>query len=532
MSVALPASFLEKMKFLLDDEYDNFMASYDEQRYYGLRVNELKVTKEHWLQLTPYQDHLQRIPWTDSAFYYEEGDRPGKHPHYHAGMYYIQEPSAMVPVELLDVQPGMRVLDLCAAPGGKSTQIATKLKGYGILVSNDIATERTKVLAKNIELAGVRNAIVLNEHPSHIAQHFQHWFDRVLIDAPCSGEGMFRKNDSMIEEWENFSVDRCSSMQREILDDVAKMVNPGGQIVYSTCTFSPEENEDQIARFLSRHPDYQVVPIQLNWGWTHGQPKWVSSEVAQQITDEQLLSLSGTVRLWPHRMKGEGHYVAVLKRDGEARQIDPTQFDHTIEHPIMWRDIDQPSAKRDKNDAKHLKSHQRDSFSKKGEEKLKKNANNGKSNKVQQVSSQESWLAFTQEHVSLHLNLNYEAITYGNRVYLQVEGVPSLHGLKVVRPGWYIGELKNNKFVPSQPLAMGMREEEAARYINFDSSDEQLHRYLKGETIFVGQDQLIISQAMKVNGYVLICADHCPVGFGKYVEGMIKNELPAGWRLI
>lgn len=534
MSATLPASFLEKMKFLLEQEYDNFMSSYDEKRYYGLRVNELKVSHEQWLRLTPFKEHLEPILWTDNAYYYEEQDRPGKHPHYHAGMYYIQEPSAMVPVELLDVQPGQRVLDLCAAPGGKSTQIASKLQGQGIIVSNDIATERTKVLAKNIELAGVRNAVVMNEHPSQIATSFPQWFDRVLIDAPCSGEGMFRKNESMIEEWENFSVERCSSMQREILDDVAKMVAPGGQIVYSTCTFSPEENEEQIARFLTRQPEFSVVQVEVNWGWSHGNHQWVSDEISEQLSQKQLLSIDGTIRLWPHRMKGEGHYVAVLKREGIARDISESSSGREVERHIMWRTIDNTVTKRDKhtkNESKFVKSGNGNRSSIKGKEKLKQNQNYGKSINAE-ATPEEMWNKFAKEQLSIVPIVNYEAICYGNRVYLQPEGLPSLAGLKVVRAGWYIGELKNGKFIPSHPLAMGMRQDEAIRSINFASTDELLQRYLKGETIFIDSDQLIIKDGTKQNGYVLICVDHCSVGFGKYVDGMIKNELPAGWRLI
>ena len=531
MSVTLPASFLEKMRFLLDQEYDKFMSSYDEQRYYGLRVNELKVSHEQWLGLTPFQEHLHPILWTDNAYYYEEQDRPGKHPHYHAGMYYIQEPSAMVPVELLDVQPGHRVLDLCAAPGGKSTQIASKLQGRGILVTNDIAFERTKVLAKNIELAGVRNAVVMNEHPSQIATSFSQWFDRVLIDAPCSGEGMFRKNESMIEEWENFSVDRCSKMQREILDDVAKMVAPGGLIVYSTCTFSPEENEEQIARFLTRQPEFSVVQVVDKWGWAHGKHQWVSEEVAEQLGQEQLLSIDGTIRLWPHRMKGEGHYVAVLMRTGIARESIAHLLDQEIEHHIMWREQDQMVTKNDKQQSKHMKTDNWDRSFSKAKDKLKYNHNN-RIGLNGEATPEELWNKFAKEQLTLVPEMNYEAICYGNRVYLQPEGIPSLAGLKVVRAGWYIGELKNGRFIPSHPLAMGIREQEAIRSVNFESAADLLHRYLKGETIFIQADQLTIKNGVKPNGYVLICVDHCPVGFGKYVDGMIKNELPAGWRLI
>jgi NOL1/NOP2/sun family putative RNA methylase len=298
----LPQPFLDKMKLLLDDEYDDWLASYEEERWYGLRVNTLKVSADEYMAMTPWAARLTPIPWAASAFYYDQEARPGKHPHYHAGLYYMQEPSAMVPAELLDVQPGHRVLDLCAAPGGKSTQLGAKLQGEGLLVSNDNAGERTKALARNIELAGIRNAIVLNEEPAALAARFPSYFDRVLVDAPCSGEGMFRKDESMIDQWAKHSVQRCAGMQRVILQHAAEMVAPGGMLVYSTCTFSPEENEAQIAELLAARPDYAVVPIEPAHGWAAGLP--AGNE-----------TLTGTVRLWPHRVQGEGHYAAVLRRE-------------------------------------------------------------------------------------------------------------------------------------------------------------------------------------------------------------------------
>lgn len=530
MSSALPASFLEKMSVLLKEDFDDFMASYNKPRYYGLRINTLKINEDEFLKRSPFASRLEPVPWAEHAFYYEEQDRPGKHPHYHAGMYYIQEPSAMVPVELLDVHPGHRVLDLCAAPGGKSTQIASKLRGKGVLVTNDLATERTKALAKNIELAGVRNAVVLNEHPAVIAEAFEGWFDRVLVDAPCSGEGMFRKNDSMIQEWENYSVERCSAMQRDILDEVAKMVAPGGKIVYSTCTFSPEENEEQVARFLARAPQFSIVQVESNWGWANGQPQWVSAEIADQLSEQQLKSIEGTIRLWPHRIKGEGHFVAVLQREGEPRS-DLNALLQEGEGTLHWP-IENASSK-DIRGARNTRKKQVSISDNKLRNKEKQHTKvNKHASASDEYNIQLLWEQFANQSVSIQLNSCYSVLTYGSRVYMQPEGLPPLAGIKVVRPGWYIGEMKNNKFVPSHPLAMGLNSEEALRVLHLDCESEKLQRYLKGETIFVEQSELTIKQSVKDNGYLLICVDDCPVGFGKYVDGMVKNELPAGWRLL
>ncbi|TXK86022.1 RsmB/NOP family class I SAM-dependent RNA methyltransferase [Paenibacillus sp. N3.4] len=260
MTKQLPALFREKMIDLLgEDEFAEYVKSYDEARLFGLRVNSNKIDKADFLAKSPFT--LTPVPWASEGYYYQEGERPGKHPYYHAGLYYIQEPSAMAPVELLHVRPGERVLDLCAAPGGKSTQIAAKLKGEGVLVVNDNHSDRVKALVKNLELFGVRNAVVLNERPERMLTAFQGFFDKILIDAPCSGEGMFRKEEDMMVQWERHSVQEFAAMQRELLGQAAQMLAPGGTIVYSTCTFSPEENEAQIAEFLDKHPIFEVVPM-------------------------------------------------------------------------------------------------------------------------------------------------------------------------------------------------------------------------------------------------------------------------------
>ncbi|MBB6674334.1 RsmB/NOP family class I SAM-dependent RNA methyltransferase [Cohnella nanjingensis] len=312
----LPERFADEMAALLGDEAERFFASYDEPKQAGLRVNGLKLTGGAYA--ARFGRGGQEIPWADGGYYKtDEDERPGKHPHYYAGLYYIQEPSAMAPAELLGVEPGHRVLDLCAAPGGKTTQLAAKLQGRGLLVTNDNAAERTKALAKNVERAGVRNAVVTNEEPSRLAAAFGDLFDRVLVDAPCSGEGMFRKDEDMARLWEPNWPRRYAAMQDAILADAARMVAPGGRLLYSTCTFTPVENEGTIARFLAASPDFSVVPIAAPeaWGFAPGRPDWLTPEEAAALGAERQASLAGAVRLWPHRCRGEGHFAALLRRE-------------------------------------------------------------------------------------------------------------------------------------------------------------------------------------------------------------------------
>lgn len=525
----LPARFVDKMKDLLGVEFHAFMASYESPRAFGLRINPLKLTIAEWRELSFLRESDKPIPWTNEGFYYSEEERPGKHPYYHAGMYYIQEPSAMLPAELLDVRPGHRVLDLCAAPGGKTTQLAGKLAGEGVLVTNDNAAERTKALAKNVELAGIRNAIVLNEEPSRIADAFPWWFDRILVDAPCSGEGMFRKDDSMIGDWERHSVQKCSAMQRDILKHAAAMLAPGGLLLYSTCTFSPEENEIQIAAFLAEHADFVIEPIEIANGLSSGRPDWVDSETADLAGEAIVSSLAGAARLWPHLVDGEGHFVALLRKLGEHNlDISENRNDFASEDRTAATMNGKPL-----NVA--AKGHGRSKGSKQG-------AFGSKAFKTPSPSDarspQELWGLFRSEQMSWSADADPNpnlsvVVNYGDRVYLQPAGLPSLDRLKVVRAGWYIGEAKRQRFVPSQALAMGLRPSETVRSLDLDpTDDEESSRYLRGETMFVAEDRINIRAGTdaKAKGYVLICLKGRPIGWGKYEGGMLKNELSPGWR--
>lgn len=283
----LPPAFLERMREQLGDQYEAFLDSYEKERTYGLRYNPLKIDRERFLKEMPFA--LRDIPWAAEGFYYEAAERPGKHVLHEAGAFYIQEPSAMAVVSMLDPKPGETVLDLCAAPGGKSTQIAGRMLGEGLLVSNEIVPSRAKILSQNIERMGVANCVVCREEPGRLAEALPSFFDKVLVDAPCSGEGMFRKDDAAIAEWSPGNVTMCAARQRDILDRAAGMVSPGGVLVYSTCTFSVEENEEVIGNFVDEHPGYYIEE---------------------------------TRRLWPHCIEGEGHFIAKLRRaDGDRPTV-------------------------------------------------------------------------------------------------------------------------------------------------------------------------------------------------------------------
>lgn len=285
--IELPKEFEIRMQDMLGDAYPAFVRSYEKNEMKALRVNTLKGSVEEFLEKAPFfeRTNIRQVPWECSGFYFDENMPFGKHPFHEAGVYYIQEPSAMTPVSYLEAQPKEKILDLCAAPGGKSTQIASYMKNEGLLICNEIHPVRAKILSENIERMGIRNALVTNETPQRLSEVFGEYFDRILVDAPCSGEGMFRKNEEARREWSLENVKLCADRQDEILDCADLMLRAGGRLVYSTCTFAPEEDEGSVARFLMRHPEYEIVK---------------------------------TEKLFPHLIDGEGHYLAVLQKAGEV----------------------------------------------------------------------------------------------------------------------------------------------------------------------------------------------------------------------
>lgn len=509
------------MKSLLGEEYDQFKQSYEQTPHAGIRINTLKIDKEQFKEISPFA--LEPIPWAETGHYVEEGVRPGRHPYYHAGLYYIQEPSAMAPVELLSVEPGDRVLDLCAAPGGKSTQIAAKLAGSGLLITNDLHPDRTKALAKNVEMYGVRNAIVLNENPERIAEAFPQFFTKILIDAPCSGEGMFRKDEDMLKYWEESSPLKYADMQREILASAAKMLCKGGRIVYSTCTFSPEENEGMIAAFLKDHSEFSVVPIGDSEWFSAGEAQWLEKHAVSQSGeghDQYIQQTAGTGRLWPHRIKGEGHFMAILQRDGELKEyvdVKEVETERVISVSSKKEQRSETrghSPRKDKRNAGHRNGRQQNEQGRKGQE----------------VDSLEPFYDFVREQ--LHLNISTgHPVMYGNNIYLSPLPESRLKGLKTVRAGWYMGQIKNGRFVPGHPLATALRPSEARRSVNLSSEDGEAVRYLKGETLEIPVERIHRESVADHKGYVLVCIDGYAAGWGKWQQpGILKNEYPAGWR--
>ena len=306
----LPEAFLNRMKDQLGAQYPDYIASLERPRAVAIRFNPLKGE----IPALPFVK--EPVPWEPMGYYYDPESRPGLHPFHEAGVYYLQEASAMAPVFLLNPQPGEKICDLCAAPGGKSTQIAGKMAGEGFLLCNEFNPKRAKILSRNIERMGISNALVTNEHPQKLADRLPDFFDRVLIDAPCSGEGMFRKEEAAVTDWSPEAVTACAQRQREILHSGAQLVRPGGRLVYSTCTFAPEENEETVAAFLESHPDVYPEKADAPWFTAAGE---------------------GCFRLWPHKLLGEGHFAAVLRRKGEPEEPEKAPIGEKL--PAQWQEF-------------------------------------------------------------------------------------------------------------------------------------------------------------------------------------------------
>lgn len=451
----LPMAFTKRMQEMLGEEYPEFLQSYEEPKKQSLRVNPLKGKKENFLENCPFS--LTPVAWEENGYYYEETDRPGKHPYHEAGVYYIQEASAMVPVTYLAPKPGELVLDLCAAPGGKSTQIAAAMQGEGLLICNEIHPARAKILSENIERMGVRNALVVNHSPDELVKHFQGYFDRILVDAPCSGEGMFRKNDDATTEWSPENVQKCGERQDEVLMFAAQMLAPGGRLVYSTCTFAPEENEGSISRFLKEHPEFTLIPVEKREGMASGNPAWTEKGAEEVIH---------TIRLWPHKIKGEGHYVAVLQKEG----ILPA---HSLKYGCE-KGISEKECK--------------------------------------------EYMDFKKEY--LKTDLKGTLLKFGEQLYLAPEGIPLLKGLKVLRPGLHLGTLKKNRFEPSHSLALALKLEEASQREELTSGDLTVEIYLNGQTFATTKKGWCL---ITVDGYSIgwgkgaggIMKNHYPKGLRK-----------------
>lgn len=483
----LPQSFLDSMKEILGEDYEAFLTGIDGQRQYGLRVNTLKMNLEEFERIAPF--HLKKVPWISNGYFYNAEDVPAKHPFYSAGLYYLQEPSAMTPASRLKVQPGERVLDLCAAPGGKATELGAALQGEGLLVANDINTARAKALLRNLELFGISNSFVTNEPPHVLAERFPEFFHKIMVDAPCSGEGMFRKNPAVVDSWKEKGPEYFSKLQREIIVQAADMLLPGGMMFYSTCTFSPLENEKTITHLLKERPDMEVVPMEDYENFAEGLTSY-----KDEAFDE---SCKLCRRIWPHKMSGEGHFMALLhKKSGAEQEIKS----------------DEKASKKSK---KAKKKQQTETLSSVWWEKCK-------SLSKEQKAAAEDFFA--------HVNIAYDVgriDVRGDNLYYFPEPQYDGRGLHFLRNGLFMGEFKKKRFEPSQPFALVLRAQDFDQVLDFPADDERLQRYLRGETLDVSD---LINGEKKRKGWQLVMAAGHPLGFGKLVNNNLKNKYPAGWR--
>ena len=455
--VDIPILFLERMKTLLGEEdFPAFAESLNTAPKSGLRVNTLKLTPEHFQSIAPF-NLGEKVPWCPSAFNLASEVRPGLHPLHSAGLYYLQDPSAMSPAELLAPQPGERVLDLAAAPGGKTTHLAALMGGQGLLVANEIKNKRVGHLAQNVERWGAGNVTVTNESPEHLVDHFGAYFDRVLVDAPCSGEGMFRKDMGAREDWSPEMVAGCAVRQKNIMHVAARLVRPGGFLLYSTCTFAPEEDEAVIDRLLGDFPFFEVLQLPHYPGFTSGKPGWINA-------DE---SLVGAVRLFPHRLEGEGHFACLLRRIDEEN----------------------PGNVRDARPAGMTKQ------------------------------ARALWQGFSSEVLTLELDEDRLQIS-GERLYYLPEPNPDFGRLRIVHPGVWLGTLKKDRFEPAHPLALFLKPGQARNFIDLPLESRELAAYLRGESLPADS-----------RGWTVVTVSGFPLGWGKGVQGTLKNHYPRGWQV-
>ncbi len=437
----LPLAFVKRMRRLLGADAEALFKSLEAPPVVGLRVNTLKLQPDAFRARSPFR--LEPVPWCPEGFIVVDPDaRPGHHPYHAAGLYYLQDPTAMATVPLLTPQPGETVLDACAAPGGKATHLAGRLHHTGLLVANEVVRRRARSLVENLERCGVRVTLVMSEAVERLATRWEEAFDAVLVDAPCSGEGMFRKSPAARQEWRSEVVVGCARRQEHILLAAARLVRPGGRLLYATCTFAPEENEAVVARFLRLCPDFTLAEPPPLPGTSPGRPDWVDPDLARG------LPLERCVRFWPHQVPGEGHFFALLQRAGEREMPAPRR-------PARGR---LPSAV----------------------EKLVR--------------------AFWQETLTLPFPEEGWAV-WGERLFLLPADPSEWEPLRPLRPGLLVGTVRKRRFVPAHALALSLRPGEAHRTLDFPAGAPEIARYLRGETLRVpGPDGWLV---ITVDGFPL-----------------------------
>lgn len=433
--------FDARMKSLLKDEYDDFKKALLEKPVKGLYLNRNKKNVERVLD----KNYVEHHPIVENGYLYDENYHPGRSAYFLAGLYYIQEPSAMLVADALPIEPDDFVLDMCAAPGGKSCEIASRLTGEGVLIANDIEASRARILSENIERFGLDNTIVTNVDPMRFTKQFQEAFDKIVLDAPCSGEGMFRKLEQAIDTWSEEKVLECAHIQKNLLKGAYDMLKQGGMVIYSTCTYSYEENEAMV-HYAVDELGFELLPLNKSNGLCPG------------------VDLDEVVRCYPHHYRGEGHFIALLKKPGNS----PRKQVRTIKPSVNLADL------------KVLK-------------------------------------AFYQE------NLNKKVPSYiienNGHLYAVKKNFPELKGIRVLRNGLYLGEVRKNRFIPSYSLALTLTKQDVKRSYDFPSESEEIKKYIHGE----------ILEGTGEKGFGVIFVDGYPLSFYKE-SNQVKNLFPKGLR--
>lgn len=558
----LPKAFLSRMKEMLGTEYEDFLESYQEKRTFGLRVNTQKISCEEFEQIVPFP--VKKIPWVENGYFYEEESHPARCPLYQAGLYYLQEPSAMTPASRIPIIPGDFVLDLCAAPGGKATALGAALAGEGLLVANDISASRAKALLRNLELFGISNALVTNETPEKLLARFPGFFNKIILDAPCSGEGMFRKEEALARDWTPEKSEALAETQRRLILQAADMLAPGGMLLYSTCTFAPIEDEGTISWLLTNRPEMALTDIRPYEGFTPGNPAWGNGDP----------TLSKCVRIFPHKMPGEGHFLALLRKSREGAntkdslsdspyldsantELPKSSYSRALSSESNAASFQNCSGQLEtsftQKDKLQLPKNNKAVFSRKSymstpdqriipdsSRKAYINAPNQSKNRKSRATSEAQSGLFREYRALLESFFTEIGLkTLGghpfgwsrveiraDRAYYLPPVTPDVRGLNFLRCGLYLGDFKKNRFEPSEPLALALHKADATAALRLPVTDPRLTDYLRGNPIPVTPEESPSS-----HGWHLLCAESYPLAFGKLVNTTLKNKYPTGWRI-
>ena len=433
--------FDARMKSLLKDEYDDFKKALLEKPVKGLYLNRNKKNVERVLE----EQYIEHHPIVENGYLYDENYHPGRSAYFLAGLYYIQEPSAMLVADALPIEPDDFVLDMCAAPGGKSCEIASRLTGEGVLIANDIEASRARILSENIERFGLDNTIVTNVDPMRFTKQFQDAFDKIVLDAPCSGEGMFRKLEQAVDTWSEDKVLECAHIQKNLLKGAYDMLKQGGMVIYSTCTYSYEENEAMV-HYAVDELGFELLPLSKSHGLCPG------------------VDLDEVVRCYPHHYRGEGHFIALLRKPGNS----PRKVVRPMKPQVSQADL------------KVLK-------------------------------------AFYQE--TLNKKVPAYIIENNGHLYAIKKNFPELKGIRVLRNGLCLGEVRKNRFIPSYSLALTLTKEDVKRSYDYSCDSEEIKKYIHGETL----------EGTGNKGFGVIFVDGYPLSFYKE-SNQVKNLFPKGLR--